>query len=442
MKKLLYTLVLLAIVGFVLFKGAVWVLTDTRLEAALETAVQDGVIHRGHLSSSLSGQMTLHDARYQRFQLTQPVQARILRYTAKSPIALIQTLMDPHQLPGEWLLEADGLRLELSPAMIKDWVAPDEDTMPSLAGLVCGPDHRQQLGSGDLIRMGVPELRGDALLRQTVSGVHFELNTANTGSVEITLPDARLSIPRSDTPFESIETPVSVVLRDGGLMRKVAAYCARETSMDIADWVALVTTGFREALNARGYEPSQQMLALYQRWLTEGGKLEFTMNLEDPTFGIPVQALEANADEAGAFAIKYNDAGVPDVYLTGMEPVALAIPEQALEPVVPEGPDAIMADWRETAIDDAGRWLERTVRVTLSSGRVVEGRLTRIGEDRLEVARMIDGGEVVYPMSIRAIERFDVWRRGSDQGSPISESAPERTPDAETTEAVEQKPAS
>ena len=73
----------------------------------------------------------------------------------------------------------------------------------------------------------------------------------------------------------------------------------------------------------------------------------------------------------------------------------------------------MVAGWQPVALEGAERWLDYTVRVTLSNGRTVEGRLTRVDEKQVEVARPVDGGEVAYPMAIRAVDRLEVWRRGA-----------------------------
>ncbi len=435
MKKLFYTLVVLALVAFVVFKASVWFLAGQRMAALGDGIAESGVVSWQRLSSSLSGQVTLHGVQYQQFQWTQPVTIGQLSFATGSPVALIQALLDPAQLPVEWQLDAEGARLQLDAAMIKNWVAPKDNATPALFGLTCGPDHRQQLGSGDLVRMGESDISGEILLRQSRNNLHFELNTAGAGSVELTARDYRLDLVSGAAGMESAQllppAHIDVILRDGGLMRKVALYCARESQMEVPEWVALISSGFRDALNARGYEPSKQLMALYQRWLSEGGQLEFTLASASLTLGVPVHISKAADSNEAAFNMTYNLAGVPDVYLTRMEPELPELPEQAVEPVVPDESEAAIADWRPAQVEEASRWLERTVRVKLASGRIVEGRLTSVNENRLEVARMVDGGEVAYPLAIRAVERFDVWRRTHDQGRPFVAPEPEVEPEDE-----------
>jgi RNase P/RNase MRP subunit p29 len=53
----------------------------------------------------------------------------------------------------------------------------------------------------------------------------------------------------------------------------------------------------------------------------------------------------------------------------------------------------------------------QTVRVTLVNGNKVEGRMGGIVDERMEVVRLVDGGEVAYPIAMRLIDTFEVWRR-------------------------------
>jgi len=90
-----------------------------------------------------------------------------------------------------------------------------------------------------------------------------------------------------------------------------------------------------------------------------------------------------------------------------------AVPAEAMEPVV-DDPDPTEPRWQVANTADAAAMLDQTVRVTLENGNVVEGRLGSVDEKRLEVIRLVDGGEVAYPIAIRLIATFEVWRRGQN----------------------------
>lgn len=428
MKKLLTTLLVLALVAWLGFKAAVWYLADERLAQAREGLSDMGVLVRGEIGSSVAGELSLRNSHFQPFRLTQGLEIDVVQLNTPSPLALLQFLVSPAEVPRQWTLEADGLGMTLDPAMTKNWVTKDPDAPPALFALVCGPDERQMLGSGDLIRMGIDRVSGDLLLRQDPEGLHAELNTSAMGSLELDWPGARLDPTRPGALAETSDQPLRLILRDGGLMRKVSAYCARETGMPIDTWAGTAAADFGAALTARGLAPSPQLMALYGRWLTEGGRLEFALRPTAPALGIPV--LGPDAAQTEELALSYNESRVPDIYLReidGETAPATAQAGEAQAPVLePEAPA-----WRETPVTEAFRWLERQVRVTLNTGRVVEGRLTNVTDSRLEVTRVMDGGEVAYPVAVGGVTGFEVWRRAGDPGRTVPPVQPESSSAAE-----------
>jgi hypothetical protein len=416
MKRLLATLVILVLVGFAAFKAGVWWLADQRMAEARQALEPYGVLHRGSISSGIEGRLVLNDASWQDFELTQPLDIARVELDTGSPVSLLSALLDPAGLPPEWTLRLDGLGLTLDPTMLRNWVTAggaNSDGDPALIVLSCAPDSRQQLGSGDLIRMGITALAGDGFVRQTPGNLHAELNTTSIGSLELDWSDARIRIQDSELSVSSGAEPMRLTLRDGGLMRRIAAYCAREAGIETSEWAGRAVQALTAGLEARGLAPSDQLRALYRQWLLEGGELTVELQPDQPLFGVPVRAV-GNDGEALSWPVRYNGAGVPDVYLTEAEPVIQETPEVAVEPVVPrEDPET--ESWYPAELENAEQWIDRQVRVTLSNDNVVEGRLVSVSERELEVARVIAGGEVAYPMLIRAIVNFEVWRRGRAQ---------------------------
>lgn len=417
MKRLLATLVVMALVGFAAFKAGVWWLADQRMAEARQALESHGVLHRGGISSGIEGRLVLNNASWQDFELTQPLDITRVELDLASPVNLLSTLLDPTALPAQWTLRLDGIGLTLDPTMLRNWVTAEganSDGDPALFVLSCAPDPRQQLGSGDLIRMGITALAGDAFVRQTPGNLHAELNTASAGSLELNWPDARIRIRDSEVSVSNDTGPLSLTLRDGGLMRRIAAYCAREAGIETREWARRAVEALGAGFEARGLAASNQLKALYQQWLLEGGELTVNLRLDQPLFGIPVRKVGENDGERQNWQVRYNGAGVPDVYLSEAEPVVQETPDVAVEPVVPrEDPET--ESWYPANPETAEQWIDRQVRVTLSNGNVVEGRLVSVSERELEVARVIAGGEVGYPMAVRAITDFEVWRRGRAQ---------------------------
>ncbi|MGB2114830.1 MAG: acetylornithine deacetylase [Marinobacter adhaerens] len=416
MKRLLATLVILVLVGFAAFKAGVWWLADQRMAEARQALEPHGVLHRGSISSGVEGRLVLNDASWQDFELTQPLDMARVELDTGSPVSLLSVLFDPAGMPEQWTLRLDGLGLTLDPTMLRNWVTAEganSEGDPALFALSCAPDPRQQLGSGDLIRMGITALAGDGFVRQTPGNLHAELNTVSTGSLELDWRDARIRIQDAELTVSGGAEPMTLTLRDGGLMRRIAAYCAREAGIETGEWAGRAVQALSAGLEARGLAASDQLKALYRQWLLEGGELTVDVQPAQPLLGVPVRTAE-NEGAGVSWPVRYNGAGVPDVYLAEAEPVVQETPEVAVEPVVPrEDPET--ETWYPASLETAEQWVDRQVRVTLSNENVVEGRLVSVSERELEVARVIAGGEVAYPMLIRAITNFEVWRRGRAQ---------------------------
>lgn len=406
MKRLLTILVVLALAGYFAFKGGVWWLADQRLAEAGQAVDETGVIDPGSIRSSVSGSLTLMDGFYEDFRLSQPLKIGRLTFDAGSPVALVNALIDPALLPSQWVLRGEQLSMALDSALFRNWVTASDDAQtPVLFAPVCGPDHRQQLGSGDLLRLGIMGLAGEVLVLQDSSALYAEVTTIDTGSVEVRWPGVRFNPADPAAIMRSSAQPMTVTLRDGGLMRRISAYCSRESGLETDEWTRVVMESFREALAARGFRASGQVIALYRQWLTEGGELSLELNPGQPLWGVPIGKSER--------FIRYNGARVPDVYLLPIEPEPEDVPAEAMEPVV-DGTGRGEAGWQPAETENAIELTGQTVRVTLANGNVVEGRLADTDENRMEVVRLVDGGEVAYPIAIRLIATFEVWRRSQN----------------------------
>lgn len=417
MKRLLTTLILAALLGFAVFKAGVWWLADQRMAEARQAFSEIGVLDRGKIGSGVEGRLVLSKSSWQDFELTQPLAVERMEFEAGSPAALIMALMDPENLPASWTFQAEGLALLLEPTMFRNWVTADgvgESEQAALFALSCAPDPRQQLGSGDLLRMGVTRFAGELVVKQTPERVHLELNSEKTGSLELNWPGARINVLTPEATLQSSDQPIKITLRDGGLMRRIAAYCAREAGVETDQWARSVLKTFDAGLKARGWRASDQLLALYRQWLLEGGQISVSVQPGSEAFGIPVRADGERASGSMDWAPEYNGSMVPDVFLRKAEPVALKPPKQSLEPAAPQENPAVTR-WHTANISQASNWAGHKIRITLSSGNVIEGRLERMTSRELDVSREVAGGTMSYPIALRSITMLEVWRRGRAQ---------------------------
>lgn len=411
MKRLLSVLIIVALVAFAGFKAGVWWLTDQRLAEARTALSEFGVLERGSIGSGLDGRVILKHSHWQDFRLTQPLALGLAELETGSPLTLLTTLANPEALPDSWRLTLEQASMALEPTMFRNWVTAGADIeaiQPPLVALACAPDPRQQLGSGDLKRMGIDSVSGDLVLIQSPEGLRAELNTADTGSLEVDWPGARLALVDAELTLANSDADISVTLRDAGLMRRLSAYCARETGLTVNEWASRAVTALETGLESRGYQGSEQLLALYRQWLTEGGELAVSADPAAGMLGIP---LRADENSSQSWQVAYNGAGVPDVYLADIAVPEPSVSVAALERVVPQE-DPNIQQWHVESLESANNWLGRQVRVRLSNTNALEGKLVSVGERELEIARSVAGGEMAYPILIRAIRQFEVWRRG------------------------------
>ncbi|MDV2078584.1 acetylornithine deacetylase [Marinobacter xestospongiae] len=423
MKKLLVTLVLMALVVFGAYKAAVWWLTEQDLKQARAELESFGVLEWGSIHSSVAGQLTLRGNGYQSFHLTQPLEIGEASLDASSPWALLQLLADPARLPSHWEFQARDVGLALDAAMFRSWVSAGDNGGNDSFAPVCGPDHRQRLGSGDLVRIGITEVSGEALLRQSPDRLHAELVTDGTGSIEIDWPGARFRLLEPQSLWQDAPGPLTLTLRDGGTMRRIAAYCARESGLAVDEWTASALAALKARFRQAGLAPSRQLQALYRRWLADGGELVVVLDPRQGHWGLPVRAANTHSGADGTtndgaeLAARYNGAEVPGLFLNRVAAAVSELPTEALEPVVPRDRSLTQPGWRTVTVESASQWLGHRVRVTLNNGRTVQGRLDRADDRELEVARAVDGGEVAYPMMVRAVATLKVWRRGGQPSS-------------------------
>ncbi len=102
-------------------------------------------------------------------------------------------------------------------------------------------------------------------------------------------------------------------------MRRFAAYCAREAGHgETGEWAGARQWQFAgcRACGPGALAASDQLVALYRQWLTEGGELTLSLNPAGHRYAGCLFAADENrrgGREPGRFATMVP--GVPDVYL-------------------------------------------------------------------------------------------------------------------------------
>ncbi|MGP4845152.1 hypothetical protein ACTXGQ_13535 [Marinobacter sp. 1Y8] len=445
MKKLFLSLVGLLLLGYVAFKGVAWYQVNQSLTQLQETVARDGVLKWGGIGSSIAGQVSVYDVEYQHFSVTRPLKVNRITFIADSAPALINMLTGG-PLPRVWEADIENARLAMDTNLMRDWVASEDGIQQS--GLLKVPCGTGELGLTQLMALGVDQIAADLKISQSESagsegGLALEANGGKLGSLELRLPDQGLNGGLSKENLETYRGQVLLTLRDGGFMRRVAAFCAREADTDVNVWAGKAAADFERRLAKLGNKPSDQLLALYKVWMRDGGELKATLIAGEPLYGLPrrgVSAPDISSDpQIDNFDVFYNGARVPDLFVRQIEKPNPVMTSAAQSKTTTDAKQA-QQSFRISDAAEASRWVGRDVRVTLISGRVVEGRLSGIEDRRLNLTRIVDGGEVAYPLPFTAITLFEVWRRQGDRGieppvpeqpAAIPEAGAEATPAAD-----------
>lgn len=429
----LFLLVLAVIAGY---KLAVWYGTYRSLARVQDHFQSLGVVTWDATDSTLTGGVTLERPRIQLFDITAPIRADRLTFQQPTPWGLIKTLYGlDDQPPRHWSLKLDNFNLSLPNQLLKPWAGSD---LPTLGVFnpwrlyQCGPHH--YLNGAELRGMGISAISGDADLDYRIDPkdgqlhLALDVNAGAVGSLDLNLVSAP---PASWSPGHwpaDLPVPASAHLdiRDGGFMRRVAAYCSEANGISPAQWALQSAKAWQSDLEANGYTASTQLVALYKQWLQQGGELAVDLAPAAATGYAKLSGagLSAAIKQLG-LTVTYNDDRIPGLDLgriqtrTSAPATAPAKQTSAAASSAPvKAPGFVAADPGEAA-----RWLGRRVQVLYDDGKRVEGRLDAADRHSLTVTRNVDGGQASYPIDLSTVTKLLVWRTPGEALPPLPASA-------------------
>lgn len=422
MKKTVVFLILVSVVAAAGYYGSTWYGSHQMLKGIKAEVGDVGVLEWQSIEPDWTGKVKVGGLRFTVFELSQPMRIEEALFDAGSPQNLLSWLFKPKAgLPALAQLTLSQVQLILRPDLTKSWVSTvSEDSLwPRPWHLrACGEHTR--LTAADLMTMGIDTVDLDIDLRWKRGGgeaatIHGEINAGALGSVDFTLSEQNLPADptRWSADFPKRWQALQLVVRDGGFMRRLGAFCSKDRYASPEAWAEAETERLLTDLARWGISPGPQLRALHTQWLHSGGALM----LELPATGSQsLESLAALSDylQQDSLVALYNDRRVGDISLSldakdfaaRMQPPA---PAPTPAPVTEDS-----TAWRDTPPGSLDQWLDRQVRVTLASGRSLEGRLSAINERQLQVARIVDGGEFATSARREDVVTLEVWRRRSE----------------------------
>lgn len=438
MRKLL-SLFLLVLGVIAAYKLAVWYgayRTLTRIQDRFQGV---GVLAWEGTASTLTGEVRLLRPRVQFFDLTAPLRADSISFSRPTPWGLLATLYgSPAYPPDQWSLRLDNFRLSVPQQLFKPWASAD---LPGLGVFnpwrlyQCGP-HRF-LNGAELRGMGVPRISGDAVLsyrRDPANGLirlALDMNAGVAGSLDLRIesrPPAAWQWGKGPGVLPGPRT-FHLVLRDGGFMRRVSAFCSEATGLTPGQWALQAARAWQAALLAKGWVPSSLVVALYRQWLQQGGELRLDAQPSGAFHWAQIDGGDlGQAIKQAGLHVSYNGDEVPGLDMSRLPQPAPNAKEPARKTAggASDGQEPVnqAPGFKPLALKEASRWLGRTVKVLYDGGKTMQGRLDAADARSLTVTRILPEGQVSYSIDRADVHQLEVWR-SADEAPPLA--APQAT---------------
>ena len=431
MKRLIFWPVFLAVVLFLAFKVFVWLAVQERLNDVKRDLALTAALSTGWIESDLNGHITIRDVKLTPFRLRDTLTLERITLEFPSVWSLLGALSQAENaLPGQ-------MRIILAGGEMPVRVHPDVREEPALPGPLakllfprpCGSVETVQ--AAQLLEMGYGFIGFDGQLSWTFDRfdrrlrLDWELTGEHLSRVKLSADlqlhhDLRWPPPAGARPPRVIHLDLD--LADLGYEQRLNRLCATKSRMTESQVVDSAVTELGQALESLGIRPGRGWLEASRQWMQGNADVRIVLDpLPDFEYNMVSFMSADSVLDALGLKLEVNGSPVQDLGLV----VDNATLKQALAP--PAEPDAPKAArtppkpvgqkpengpaWVEVDTTDVTAWLDLPARVTLHSGKVLEGRLIRADEWQIELTQQVAGGEVGYPVKKVQIAKLEIYTR-------------------------------
>lgn len=426
MKRTFGALATVLLLAAVAYYGTLWYGARSAISKVGEAVSPWGNLHWDSARPAWDGSIIVEGLRWRWFDITRPVFAQRVTLEAPGLTALPSWLLNGNQ-PRRWRMTIDNAQLTVEPDLFRPWAHSRRALSLQRYPLYfhgCG--EQAALTPADLLRMGLDRIAGDIELADRGSEAEehryrIEADAGRMGSFSLDWDADSFHVPilSGEHGVPSLPEQGRLMVRDAGLMRRLSSFCAAAEDEPVGEWVEKTSSHWAGAMADQGMVPTDATTALYGAWLRGGGELALAWAL-DPDKP-PEDGLSSGEwQRRTGLDVTYNDEELEDIgfSLEETRPARSGTDRAPLVPVEESSPEPA---FRESDTERAGAWIDRRVRVTLTSGRSVEGQLVAREGGALHIRRSLEGGTVVAPFKVANIDRFEVWRRADDMGRPIED---------------------
>ncbi|MCP5161342.1 MAG: hypothetical protein H6999_12030 [Hahellaceae bacterium] len=424
MKKLLFTVTLLALTVYVTFKVWVWYQAEQLMAGWKDSLAGEAAISYRWIYSSLEGEVGISGLSVTPFRLKETIEIE----DARIKFANVFELLKLGELASGYLPEQ--LRVWLSGASItvRDLsfqevgvIGSGDLSLDVLEVPQCGPQARlsgpllQAMGLNVLVSNLDMSYRRRPLADNVVWESTWDLEGVGRVGIEADLP-----LPQGGWSVLSLTNALlhpqkmSIAVHDAGITRRLALICGERSQHKRAELATLMTQDRLAGLQQVGILPGRGLQQLLQVFLAEGGVMAFDMTPTEP-LGFQQWPSDSSVDLERKWGLQahINGQRVSDlgwqIDAIGYERLWNKTPDpddQKRPKVVTEH----KPEWQQVLVVDAGKMVGHTVKVVLETGKTLEGVLSGESEYVVEVSQMVSSGVIAYPLKKREIVDFQVWR--------------------------------
>ncbi|RMF16221.1 MAG: hypothetical protein D6758_08435 [Gammaproteobacteria bacterium] len=432
MKKLIFWPLFLAVVLFGAFKLFVWLTVQEQINALKRDMALTAALDTGWVESELDGTIRIRDVRITpyRWRNTLSLDAVTLKFPSAWALITLGSNLEKGWLPDSLQIELSGgeVPVKVVPGSTEDLPVTPLDTLffPRPCGDIRRVDAAAllEMGYGVLTfeaRMGWTFDRFDRLLKIDVESLMDGVQRAHLTADLQLFHDLVIPPPAASKPPRIIHLELD--LADLGFEKRLNRLCGGKTGLDESELLVRAQQNVARAAGSLGLELGAGWLDASRQWMLGDADLRIALN-PVPDFEYNMITLMSAESVLDALGFRMTLNGKPYAGLTlraNTEQLARALTqsESAAEAAPPEPepespsqvPPEPVRQWLEVDPGELEVYLDLPARVTLHSGKVLEGRLTRVEPYSLELARQVAKGEVGYTIKKVEIKTVEIYTR-------------------------------
>lgn len=404
-------------------QGYVWYTTKQNADQLIGMlAPFASVTYRG-VHASLLGSVGLNDVRITPNGTSDPVDIRAIRIEAPSIVTLytLDSYFKQGQLPPGLSIAVRDLRAGL----YSDFVMQAQGT-----ALVSDEEACSLLGNPgpeQLEAMGYDEFRADMSLGYTYDEQSGQLNfemTQDAAEMFVVSVDWRLvaNLPGGSLLALQSAPPTlaeaGISFEDQSFIKRQLEFCAAKQGQSLDEFVQAKIAAVDDELAAAGISVSTELLDAYVRFLDRPEQIELRAQPSSP-LNLGELALYQPSDLPRLLnlQVSVNGQAVDDLRITFSQPLPSAsapvAETETTDPTVSAAAVAPVATqpqlaFRPTAPTELSAHVGKTVRITISNGRVYEGSLEEVSASGIKVRSRFSGGTATFPVPFERIREASV----------------------------------